>query len=248
MKREGMAGFSTDPVESLIAELARHPVNTNRFFEAFRDRTLDTEQFQIFLRQYHYFCKHFVKSLEGLLYRTPVDELDMRVELIKTLYSELGNGRSEHAHITQLERFAAAAGLDPADLQQTRPLPEVAAYLLTLNRLFTQSDYLVALGAELAVETTAASEFRHFYPGLQKYPAFSEADLSFFRSHLEEEQAHSDWLAEAVRRTVRSPMDLDAVSAGAREAADAWHRFWLGMHQTVFPEASGSSSPEREAS
>lgn len=243
-----MTGLSTDSVESLIAELARHPVNTNRFFEAFRDRTLEAEPFHLFLRQYHFFCKHFVKVLEGLLYRTPVDELDMRVELTKTLYSELGNGRSEHAHITQLERFTSAAGLDPADLQQTQPLPEVAAYLETLDRLFTQADYLVALGAELAVETTAASEFRYFYPGLQKYPAFSESDLAFFRSHLEEEQAHSDWLAEAVRRTARSPEDLAAVSAGAHETADAWHRFWLGLDQAVFPKASARTDPDLEAS
>src|SRR5207245_1911517 len=86
--------------------LKDHPVNTNVFFQAFKDQYLSRSQLQMFLRQYHYFCKHFVKVLEGLLYKTPVDALEMRVELAKTLHSELGNGCAEQAHSRLLERFA----------------------------------------------------------------------------------------------------------------------------------------------
>ena len=65
-----------------------------------------------------------------------------------------------------LERFAVAVGLDETDLERISPLPEVAEYLAALYRLFIEADYLAALGAELAVEVTAAAEFRYFYPGL----------------------------------------------------------------------------------
>src|SRR6266852_3138540 len=95
-------------LDALVQELKAHPVNTNAFFQAFKDQRLSRTQLRTFLRQYHYFCKHFVKVLEGLLYKTPVDALEMRVELAKTLHSELGNGRAEQAHIRVLERFATA--------------------------------------------------------------------------------------------------------------------------------------------
>ncbi len=72
-------------LDALVQELKDHPVNTNVFFQAFKDQYLSRRQLQTFLRQYHYFCKHFVKVLEGLLYKTPVDALEMRVELAKTL-------------------------------------------------------------------------------------------------------------------------------------------------------------------
>src|SRR2546422_9485448 len=44
------------------------------------------------------------------LFRSPVGALEMRVELAKTLHSELGNGCAEQAHSRLLERFAAAVG------------------------------------------------------------------------------------------------------------------------------------------
>ena len=114
-------------VDSLVGELTRHPVNTNRFFRTFLSQRLTKSQLQEWLGQYHYFCKQFVKVLEGLLSRTPVDELEMRVQLVKTLHSELGSGRSEHAHIRLLERFAAAAGLNETDLQRISHLAAALA-------------------------------------------------------------------------------------------------------------------------
>jgi pyrroloquinoline-quinone synthase len=221
-------------LDALVTEIERHPVNANAFFQAFKDRRLSREQLRAFLRQYHYFCKHFVKVLEGLLYKTPVDELEMRVELSKTLHSELGSGRSEQAHIRLLSRFAGAVGLGQEELDRTAPIPEVAHYLAVLRRLFVESDYLTALGAEMAVELTAASEFRYFYPGLTKYGTFSAHDLVFFEMHLEAEDCHGAWLTEAVRKTARTQADLERVASGARTTADAWQRFWDGMYREVF--------------
>ena len=221
-------------VESLLEELRAHPVNANKFFIDFQTCFLTTTQLQIFIRQYHFFCHRFVKELEGLLYHTPLEELEMRVQLTKTLYSELGSGSLNHAHIRQLEQFAQAAGLALEDLTQTNPIPEVQQYLQVLHHLFIESKYLQALGAELAVETTAVSEFRYFLPGLQKYPQFNSKDLTFFSMHLQEEITHSDWLTTAVKRTAETSDDLEQVALGARTTADAWNTFWNGMHRAVF--------------
>ena len=220
-------------VESLVEELKAHRVNSNQFFMDFRDRFLTTDQLRNFIKQYHFFCFQFVKRLEGLLFHTPLEELNMRIELTKTLYSELGGGVTEKTHIRHLERFAQTLGLRVSDLRQTKPIPPVKQYLEVLDRFFLQSDFLKALGAELAVETTAISEFRYFLPGLQKYPQFSAKDLIFFSMHLQEEAHHSDWLTDAVRKTATSLQDLEHVAIGARETADAWHEFWIGIREHV---------------
>jgi len=231
-----MAQTAESFLDSLVGELTRHPVNSNPFFQTFLDQRLTQLQLEQWLIQYHYFCKHFVKLLEGLLYRTPVDELDMRVQLAKTLDSELGSGRSEHAHIRLLERFAGALGLSGADLQRTMPLPAVEKYLGVLHRLFIEEDYLAALGAELAVEVTAAAEFQYFHTGLLQYHRFSSDDLVFFELHLTAEDDHAHWLADAVRKTTKSQSDLERVAASARTTADAWQGFWVGMHSAVFED------------
>jgi len=230
-------------VDSLVAELTRHPVNSNPFFQTFLAQRLTQGQLESWLTQYHYFCKHFVKLLEGLLYRTPVEELEMRVQLAKTLDSELGSGRSEQAHIQLLERFAEALGVSRAELRRSFPIPAVEQYLRILHRLFTQEDYLAALGAELAVEVTAAAEFRYFHPGLLQYHRFSPDDLVFFELHLKAEDDHGHWLAEAVRNTAKCHSDRKRVAAGARTTADAWQRFWEGMHHAVFQGTSLCGGP-----
>jgi pyrroloquinoline quinone (PQQ) biosynthesis protein C len=230
-------------VESLIGELTRHPVNRNPFFQTFRDQRMTQPQLEQWLTQYHYFCKHFVKVLEGLLYRTPVEELEMRVQLAKTLDSELGSGQSDQAHIRLLERFACAIGLTEADLRRSTPLPAVEEYLAVLHRFFIEEDYLAALGAELAVEVTAAAEFRYFHPGLLQYHRFSSNDLVFFELHLTAEDDHAHWLADAVRKTTKSQSDLERVAASARSTADAWQRFWEGMQRAVFQDMSPSGRP-----
>jgi pyrroloquinoline quinone (PQQ) biosynthesis protein C len=228
--------IASPSLNELMEELASHPVNHHPFFERFQAEYLSPEQLQAFFRQYHYFCKHFVKVLEGLLHATPIDEVEMRVELIKTLHSELGSGSYEQAHVKQLERFGEKLALRESDLIRTEPIPEVTAYLGVLRRLFVETDYLVALGAELAVEATAASEFRYFAPGLNKYPDFTPDALIFFELHLQEEQHHSDWLRDAVRKTATTPEQLAHIAAGARQTADAWHEFWDGMYREVFQE------------
>ncbi len=230
------AGTASPLLNQLMEELTAHPVNHHPFFVRFQAEYLSRRQLQAFFRQYHYFCKHFVKVLEGLLYATPIDEVEMRVELIKTLHSELGSGSCEQAHVRQLERFGNKLDLRESDLKRTRPIPEVKTYLQTLHGLFSETDYLVALGAELAVETTAISEFRYFAPGLYKYSNFTPEDLIFFELHLQEEQHHSDWLRDAVRRTATTPGQLARVAAGARQTADSWHEFWNGMYREVFQE------------
>jgi len=218
----------------LLADLERHPVNTNPFFLAFAREYLPLEQLRAFLGQYHYFCKHFVKLLEGLLYHTPVDEIDLRIELSKTLFSELGSGRQDCAHITLLTRFAKALGMNDLELAGVTPSPVVRTYMDVLRRLFMQSGYLAALGSEAAVEVTAISEFRYLYPGLQKYSVFNEDDLVFFKLHLNEEACHGQWLLQAVAKTAKSEQDQQTVLAAALETADAWHAFWLGLYPLVF--------------
>ena len=221
-------------IESLVLELQAHPVNTNEFFRTFKSRKLQPRQLQTFVQQYHYFCFHFVKVLEGLLYHTPIHEVEMRIELAKTLYSELGSGSPDLVHIRQLERFASVIGLQPQDLQFAVPIPEVTTYLDTLRRLYLDSGHLTALGAALAVETTAASEFEYFVPGLEQYEQFEPGELEFFTLHLAEEQQHGNWLVEAVRKTARSEDDFQQVATDAREAADAWLEFWAGMYRMIF--------------
>src|SRR5207237_8940898 len=120
-------------------------------------------------------------------------------------------------------------------------------YLSVLHHHFVQSDYLVALGAELAVEVTAAAEFRYFYPGLLQYQDLSASDLVFFELHFEAEEDHSAWLTNAVRNTVRRQADLDQVAWGCRATVAACQAVWAGLYHAVFARSRGAATWELSA-
>lgn len=223
-------------IQDLTRELEAKPVNKNSFYRRFKEETLTDEQLKRFGGQYFWFCQNFIPLLAGLIYNTPLQEEDIRLELVKTLYSELGYGKKENVHLNLLRRFTTALGFSEGDLQNIEPIPEVENYIRQLEEFFVRSDFRTALGSEFGVEITAALEFTYLFPGIQKYPQFSRQDIYFFEFHLAEEQLHGDWLTEAVSRMARTEDAEELIKEGALKAADLWGSFWEGMERYVFVE------------
>lgn len=223
-------------IQELTQELEAKPVNHNNFYKRFRDETLSQEQLRRFAKQYFWFCDQFITVLVGLIYNTPSNQGAMRLELIKTLYSEMGYGKEENIHLNLLRRFTTALGINEEELQTVTPTPKVAAYIEGLDELFTRSDFRKAVGAEFGVEVTAALEFTYLSPGIEKYKQFTKQDIYFFPFHLAEEELHSDWLTQAVLNICQTEEDLALIREGALKAADLWGEFWEGMEAYVFAE------------
>lgn len=219
---------------SVTKELEALPVNNNSFYRRFKEERLTDEQLVRFAKQYFWFCKNFIPVLAGLIYNTPVNEEGIRLELVKTLYSELGYGKEKEVHLNLLRRFTTALGISEEELKAVEPIPEVKQYIEELDALFARGDFRVGLGAEFGVEITAGLEFSYLCPGVLKYSQFSKDQVYFFTFHLIEEQNHGDWLSEAVSKLATTPQDEEKIRAGALKAAELWDEFWKGMEREVF--------------
>lgn len=224
----------SDFVSTITAELEALPVNTNSFYRRFKEERLTEDQLLRFAQQYFWFCKNFIPVLAGLIYNTPVDEAGVRLELVKTLYSELGYGKEKDVHLNLLRRFTTALGLSEEALTAIKPIPEVENYIRLLDEMFTRGDYRVGLGAEFGVEVTAGLEFSYLCPGVFQYSRFSKDQVYFFTFHLIEEQNHGDWLGQAVAKLAKTPEDEEKIRLGAFKAAALWDEFWKGMERYVF--------------
>ena len=218
----------------LAKKLREAPVNRTPFYYKFRDRNLSEEQLRRFAVQYFWFCKNFIRVLVGLVYNTPDSEEEVRLQLVKTLYSELGYGKKEGIHLNLLRKFTTALNISQQELDEAVPIPDVEQYIRELGDIFLKADYREAIGAEFGVEITAAPEFTFLYPGVKKYSRFSPEDIIFFKFHLTEEELHGDWLTEAVAKIAESDKDRRLVEKGALRAAELWNQFWVGMDQYVF--------------
>ncbi len=221
-------------LEDLTQEVKKSPANSNPFFQKFKDDFLTREQLQIFARNYFVFCREFIPTLAGLIFNMPMKEEDIRLELVKTLYSEMGYGNKKAVHLNLLKKFTDALGLNSEELMTASACPKIQAFNEGLRDLFVKSDYRVALGAEFAIEIIAAPEFTYLYPGVKKYKEFSDLDIIFFKFHLEEEQLHGDWLTEAVKNLLKTDEEKKLVWQGAHEAVALWGQMWEVMMEEVF--------------
>jgi len=217
-------------------EIENAPVNRNKFYAAFRDRTLTEGQMKKFIGQYFWFCKTFIRTLAGLVANTPDEQEDVRLELVKTLHSELGYGKKQAIHLNQLRKFTKKLGLSEEYLNQVKLIPEVKNYIEDLRNLFGVSDFRESIGAEFGVEVTAYPEFTYLYPGLKKYKEFTDDDINFFKLHLVEEKLHGDWMTDAITNLGASGQDRELIRSGALKTIKSWGKFWDGMYRFVFEE------------
>jgi pyrroloquinoline quinone (PQQ) biosynthesis protein C len=221
-------------VEKLTKQLEQAPVNRTPFYYKFRDRKLSEEQLRRFAGQYFWFCKNFIKVLVGLIYNIPDTENEVRLELIKTLFSEMGYGNQEEIHLNMLRNFTSALNISEQELDEVKPITDIEQYIQELGDIFLNADYRESIGAEFGVEITAALEFTFLYPGLKKYSQFSADDIIFFKFHLAEEELHGDWLTKAVVKIAKTNEDRELIEKGAMQAAELWNQFWIGMDKYVF--------------
>lgn len=217
-------------------EIENASVNRNRFYTAFRDRVLTEGQMKKFIGQYFWFCKTFIRTLAGLVANTPDEQEDVRLELVKTLSSELGYGNKQAIHLNQLRKFTKKLGLSEDYLGQVELIPEVKNYIKDLRYLFGDADFRESIGAEFGVEVTAYPEFTYLYPGLKKYKEFADDDINFFKLHLVEEKLHGDWMTEAITNLGTTEQDRELIRSGALKAIASWGKFWDGMYEYVFEE------------
>lgn len=220
-------------IDQLVDQLESSPVNSNPFFVRFKTEKLSQEQLVKFSKQYFWFCQNFITALCGLIYNTPVELEDTKLELIKTLYSEMGYGKKQGVHLNLLRNFTSALGISEEDLKSVQPIPEVKGFIEKLTDLFANRDYRESIGGEFAIEVIAAPEFTYLYPGIQQYD-FSPEEIIFFKFHLAEEELHGDWLTEAVRQMVKTQEDFDLVKVGAQQAEQLWADMWDGIYREVF--------------
>lgn len=223
-------------IDQLVDQLEASPVNSNPFFVRFKKEKLTDEQLIRFAKQYFWFCQNFITALCGLIYNTPVDLEETKLELIKTLYSEMGYGKREGVHLNLLRKFTTALGISDEDLKAIKPIPEVKSFIEDLTELFANRDYRESIGGEFAIEVIAAPEFTYLYPGVQQYDQFTPEEIIFFKFHLAEEELHGDWLTEAVKQMVKNQEDFDLVTKGAKQAEALWASMWEGLYREVFQE------------
>ncbi|WP_242883845.1 iron-containing redox enzyme family protein [Actinomadura litoris] len=229
------------PVRELAATTGRHPALDNDFYRHWRSGPLPYPQVSVFAHEFY--ARTVNTSVMVALSVLHTEDLAARVECVKNLYSEYGNGDAAKAHLLLLEQFLTdlltRLGDRPhgaGDLRGSDPLPSTSAFSAGQRALFTDEDQRVVQGALLGQEHLAYSMLVRLYEGVRNYKHLYGEDefhesCEYFYIHIgEAEKEHKEQAVVSAARVCRDDADLARVRKGFDGFLDLTAEYWAGVH------------------
>ncbi len=241
----------SNDLEQMVLNITRHRALDNSFYGMWTESTVPIEGLEVFARNYGAWVRSFPDSLAVLI--THTDDLEAKGEYVKTLYSEMGYGKSEKAHSVLLDNFlselAAQLGHE-GRLSRSRLEKEIE--LLPATRKLIEGEHelykshLLSVGAQLALEWQAFTMLRKVYDGARNYislwddpDAFHEA-CEYFYVHIgEAEKEHKVESLTAAKRYALDDDSLGQIVDGYERHLSLIGDFWEGIHAEIANLSAG---------
>jgi pyrroloquinoline-quinone synthase len=218
------------------------PVDKNRFYDSFRARDLTKDELQFFADQYFYYIRTFPQILAGLSHR--VESETVRVELAKTIVSELGEGLQGKKHFELFQKVMRAVGVEVSDIHMIKHIPESEALVQGLREIFLKEPPIVAIGGHYTIEKVGLGMIHNLYEAFRRYPTITVEDMEYFYLHLFLEADHVAWISEAVKQHIDDPSSRRQLEEGALRVAKLLADFWEGLYQNIFVESVQLPQPQ----
>ncbi|WP_433235982.1 iron-containing redox enzyme family protein [Actinomadura nitritigenes] len=232
------------PVRDLAATTRKHAALDNDFYRHWQSVPLPYTQVDVFAREFY--ARTVNTSVMVALSVLHTEDLAARVECVKNLYSEYGNGDPAKAHLLLLEQFLSDLltrlgdrHVHPDDLRTGDPLPSTTAFSTGQRALFTNDDQRIVQGALLGQEHLAYSMLVRLYEGVRNYKhlygedEFHEA-CEYFYVHIgEAEKEHREQAVVSAVQVCRTDADLARVRRGFDGFLDLTAAYWAGVHDAM---------------
>jgi pyrroloquinoline-quinone synthase len=211
-------------IDAILVEVLRdRRLLAHPFYRRWEAGTLERSELAAYAAQY----RHFEAVLPDVLARVVarVDDPAARGLVQANLDDERG---VPAPHLELFEGFADAVGA-PASADAT---PATAA-LVGLYESVADESPVAALAALGAYEVQASEIAASKADGLRARYGLTDAGTRFWDVHSTADEAHGDWIAEALAAVAADP---DEVRVGAEAAAAAWWAF-LDEREAAAPVA-----------
>ena len=224
----------SDVTTPIDREIARLELNDNAFFRSFRRQPLSLPDLTFVCQQYYYYIRTFPQILAGLSHR--VESEDVRVQLARTVVSELGDGHGA-AHFQLFEKAIGAVGVTLKPYTEAEYIEEAEGLVGGLRRLFLVESPVAAVGGHYTIEETGFPMLDSLYEGFRLYAGGTARSMEYFHLHLFLEADHVSWISTAVAAFAREPTNRAELVRGGTEVARLLARFWDGLQRHTYGRA-----------
>lgn len=229
-----------DSIKSLVKELHKHPAINNTFYDAWMNRQFNIDELEIFAENYAAWVKSFPNTLALLFLST--EDPEAKIEYVKTLYSEMGNGNLAQVHWKLLDKFFSELSekMGAKMKEKTLLLGTTKELISGEQKLYENEDRRIAVGAQLALEWQAYTMLRKLYEGARNYmdlwdnqDEFHEA-CEYFYDHIGAvEKEHKVESLKAAERYVTDTESLEKIKVGFEKHLQLISNFWEGIYKKL---------------
>ena len=212
-------------VESLDTLVEKYHLLKHPFYQAWTQGTLARKSLALYAQQYYQHVRAFPENLRTLASRT---NGNLGAMVNENLAEELD---PVAPHPMLWRQFAESLGVSAASLDDTRPLPGVAALLDTFDELSSHGSLDQAVAAFYAYEAQVPEIAAQKISGLRRFYGVNEPrSLAYFAVHEEADLRHRaawrGWLAAQ-----KDVEEMEVLCAAERTLKALW-----GVLDAVYPE------------
>jgi pyrroloquinoline-quinone synthase len=202
-------------------DLLQHP-----FYKAWRNGDLTREDLRDYASEYYHHVASFPGYLRDCAARLPDSEL--RQNVYRNLREEIGmEGSGERAHNLLWLDFALAAGADPGEVFNCKPIREITALIETFGRLATSGQPCQALAAFYIYESQVPRVAREKARTLKEIYGFDAVGYQYFTLHTTADVVHAQVWRDQLDELLKD--DPDAMLQSMLAAKVAATALWTAL-------------------
>lgn len=213
-------------IEELYDKAKSHRINCHPFLETLNNDGLSVNAISTFLQNYYVNNRAFHLFVATQSLFTPIE---MRTEVYKNLYEELGAGDNTLAHPNLfLKNFDTIGKPDKVE-----PLPE-ALYLFNskFHATFLSGHYHFGMGGLGFIEITMPEQMMKILSGLKK-SRIPEQDLEFWKIHIIVDLEHGKAWFEEMEKLIRTSEQAEQCLQGGLQLIEARATMYDGIWNSI---------------
>ena len=213
-------------IKELYEKANEHRINNHPLLTYMEKNGLNLNAVKIFLENYYVNNRVFHLFVAQQSLFTP---MEMRVELYKNLFDELGTGDHDMAHpILFLKNFDTIG-----HLKQIQPLPETLFLFNTkYYSIVLSGDYHYGTGGLGFIEVAMPCQMMMILAGLRK-SQIPEKDLEFWRVHITIDQEHGKAWFNEMEELIHTPEHAQACLNGGLNLLEARAKMYDGIWKQI---------------
>lgn len=236
-------------IQSLAESVFTHKALDNEFYRRWMGGSLPLADVEVFAR--NYLARTTLTSRMVALSFLGTDNLRAQVEIVKDLYSEMGYGNPEKAHLALLESYLvdllSRLADRPYSMDELTALPVLKSTRTFIHeqlRLFTDDGHnnnpRHVLGTLLAQEWLAYSMLTRLYEGARNYKhLYANNDdfhehCEYFYIHIgDAEKDHKIQAVKAATQECTTDQHIEEVSASFNRFLIITEQYWDGIARAM---------------